>query len=60
MNKHFFQSSSSFYPYRWFIVIALVFVLWEAYADSTGLRLLSLFQPGQQWSAGSGPSVRHK
>ncbi|GGH58615.1 hypothetical protein GCM10011379_04490 [Filimonas zeae] len=61
MNKHFFQKASSLYPYRWFIIITVVFVLWEAYADATGYRIASLFSTGQrQWSAGGRPGVRHK
>lgn len=53
MKINFFNSHSPLFPFRWFIIIALVLTGWMTYANLTGWRVLT-FSNQQQWNA-SGP-----
>jgi hypothetical protein len=53
MKINFFKPTSVLFPFRWFIIIALVLTGWLVYADLTGWRIFD-FSRQQQWNA-SGP-----
>lgn len=57
MKLNFFDNESPYFPFRWFIVIALSLTVFMTWHDLTGGRMF-VFSSQQQWSS-SGPGY-HK
>ncbi|HWK05830.1 MAG TPA: hypothetical protein VNS58_19450 [Puia sp.] len=53
--NHFFNSGSSWYPFRWFIVIATGLTLWMSYTDYSGGRVFT-YSGNQQRGYYGGPT----